>query len=84
MAFLPLSAVDVVGDAWVNSGAHRPGPSIEKVLAAMTLLVLLLFLALLGAASAAGLTVDSRDGADWTATVDGRRQSRSVRGRASM
>jgi hypothetical protein len=50
----------------------------------MTLLVLFLFLALLGAASAAGLTVDSRDGADWTATVDGRRQSRSVRGRASM
>jgi hypothetical protein len=56
----------------------------SKVLATMALLVLFLFLVLLTVASAAGLTVDSRDGADWTATVDGQRQSRSVRRRASM
>ncbi|NJC69186.1 hypothetical protein HC031_05560 [Planosporangium thailandense] len=40
----------------------------------MSLLVLLAFLLLLAVAAAAGLTVDSRDGADWAATVDGRRQ----------
>jgi hypothetical protein len=40
----------------------------------MTLFVLFLFLVLLAVASAAGLTADSRDGADWAATVDGRRQ----------
>lgn len=34
-------------------------------------------LILLAAASAAGLTVDSRDGADWTASVDGQRDPRS-------
>jgi hypothetical protein len=56
----------------------------SKVLAAMSLLVLFLFLALLAAASASGLTVDSRDGADWTASVDGQRQSLRVRGCSSM
>jgi hypothetical protein len=55
-----------------------------KVLAAMSLLVLFLFFALLAAVSAAGLTADSRDGADWTATVDGQRQSRDVRGRGPV
>jgi hypothetical protein len=40
----------------------------------MSLLVLLVFLVLLAVASAAGLTVDSRDGADRTPSVDGRRQ----------
>ena len=37
----------------------------------MEFLVLLVFFALLAAASVAGLTADSRDGADWTPTVDG-------------
>ncbi|NJC83806.1 hypothetical protein [Planosporangium mesophilum] len=40
----------------------------------MSLLVLLVFLVLLAVASAAGLTTDSRDGADWIPSVDGRRQ----------
>jgi hypothetical protein len=40
----------------------------------MTLLVLFVFLALLAVASAAGLTFDSRDGADWTMTFDGERR----------
>jgi hypothetical protein len=31
----------------------------------------LVFLLLMAAASAAGLTADSRDGADWKPTVDG-------------
>jgi hypothetical protein len=44
----------------------------RKVHAAMELLVLLFFL-LLALASAAGLTVDSRDSADWKPTTDGRR-----------
>jgi hypothetical protein len=44
-----------------------------KVLAAMTLFLFLLFV-LLAVAAAAGLTADSRDGADWAATVDGWRQ----------
>jgi hypothetical protein len=37
-------------------------------------LIILVFFALLAAASAFGLTADSRDGADWKASVDGRRQ----------
>jgi hypothetical protein len=39
----------------------------------MELLFLVLFLLLLGLASAAGLTTDSRDSADWKPTADGRR-----------
>ncbi|MET8909346.1 hypothetical protein [Micromonospora sp. NPDC004551] len=38
----------------------------------MTVLLLLLFLLLLVGASAAGLTVDTRDSADWKPTEDGR------------
>ncbi|MEU4551613.1 hypothetical protein [Micromonospora violae] len=41
--------------------------------AAMEFLFLLLFLVLLAAASAAGLTVDSHDSADWKPSDDGRR-----------
>jgi hypothetical protein len=37
-------------------------------------LVLLLFIVLLAVATAAGLTTDSRDGADWAPTVDGARR----------
>jgi len=37
----------------------------------MALLVLLVFFALLGLASALGLTADSRDSADWRPTVGG-------------
>jgi hypothetical protein len=44
----------------------------------MELLVVVLFLVLLAAASAAGVTADSRDGADWTASADGRRQPRRL------
>ncbi|GAA1803995.1 hypothetical protein HC028_04390 [Planosporangium flavigriseum] len=50
----------------------------------MALLVLFLFLLLLAAAGVVGLPADSRDGADWTATVDGWRQPRSDRGRLPM
>jgi hypothetical protein len=39
-------------------------------------LAMLLFFVLIALASAAGLTVDSRDGADWKPTVDGRRAPR--------
>jgi hypothetical protein len=73
MAFLPLSAVDPAAHASTTSGAHRPGPHKPKVLAAMTLF-LVLFFVLLATAAVAGLTADSRDGADWNATVDGWRQ----------
>jgi hypothetical protein len=37
---------------------------------------LLLFLLFFVVLAAAGLTVDSRDGADWAPTADGRRQPR--------
>ncbi|MFE9654055.1 hypothetical protein [Micromonospora sp. NPDC006431] len=46
-----------------------------KVSAAMTVLLLLLLLLSLVVASAAGLTADSRDSADWKPTDDGRRWS---------
>jgi hypothetical protein len=42
----------------------------------MELVILLLALVFVAAASAAGLTVDSRDGADWQPTVDGVRVPR--------
>ncbi|MFU8873869.1 hypothetical protein [Micromonospora sp. SL4-19] len=41
----------------------------------MTVLLLLLFLLLLVVASAAGLTADTRDSADWKSTDEGRRWS---------
>jgi hypothetical protein len=44
----------------------------------MELIVVLVFFALLAAGSAFGLTADSRDGADWQASVDGRRQPRRL------
>jgi hypothetical protein len=46
-----------------------------KASAAMTVLLLLLLLLSLVVASAAGLTADSRDSADWKPTDDGRRWS---------
>ncbi len=42
----------------------------------MEILLLVIFFALLAAASAAGLTADSRDSADWKATLDGWRSPR--------
>jgi hypothetical protein len=39
-------------------------------------IVVLLFFVLLAVAAAAGLTVDSRDSADWKPTMDGRRAPR--------
>jgi hypothetical protein len=39
-------------------------------------LVLLVFFVLLAIASAAGLTADSRDSADWAPSADGRRVPR--------
>ncbi|MDT4987143.1 MAG: hypothetical protein QOI74_1237 [Micromonosporaceae bacterium] len=44
----------------------------------MELLVVVALLTLLGAASALGLSTDSRDGADWFASVDGQRQPRRL------
>ncbi|MEU8260971.1 hypothetical protein AB0C02_10170 [Micromonospora sp. NPDC048999] len=46
-----------------------------KASAAMTTLLLLLFLLVLAVAGAVGLTVDTRDSADWKPTDDGRRWS---------
>jgi hypothetical protein len=42
----------------------------------MELILFVAFLLGLGLASALGLTVDSRDSADWAATDNGRRQPR--------
>jgi hypothetical protein len=62
----------------VRTGHDIEGRHTRKVLAAMELLILVALLVLLGAASALGLTTDSRDGADWFASVDGRRQPRRL------
>jgi hypothetical protein len=44
----------------------------------MEFVVVVAFLILLAVASAAGLTTDSRDGADWAASIDGHRQPRRL------
>jgi hypothetical protein len=75
VAILPLSGPHALGDAYVNPVCTGQEPTSE-VLAAMELFVILTFFLLLVVASAAGLTSDSRDGADWSATLDGRRQPR--------
>jgi hypothetical protein len=54
---------------------QKPRP---EGLAVMELFVFLAFLIVLAAASMAGLTADSRDSADWAATVDGQRQPRRL------
>jgi hypothetical protein len=56
----------------VRTGGEQTKTS-RKVHAAMELLFFILFLLLLGLASAAGLTTDSRDSADWKPTAGGRR-----------
>ena len=48
----------------------------DKGLIVMEIVLFIVFLVLLAAASAAGLTADSRDGSDWAPTVDGRRAPR--------
>jgi hypothetical protein len=51
---------------------HRKTDTSSEGLAIMGLAIFfLVFLLLMAAASAAGLTADSRDGADWKPTVDG-------------
>lgn len=42
------------------------------------MIVFLIFLLLLALASAAGLTADSREGGDWSPTLDGRRVPRRL------
>ena len=44
----------------------------------MELLLIIVFFALIAVASALGLTADSRDGADWVASIDGQRQPRRL------
>jgi hypothetical protein len=44
----------------------------------MGLLLIIVFFALIAVASAFGLTTDSRDGADWAASIDGQRQPRRL------
>ncbi|WP_111313872.1 hypothetical protein [Micromonospora phaseoli] len=58
------------------SGAHRRRQDIlerQKASAAMGFLLFLLFFLLLAGLSAAGLTADSRDSADWKPSDGGRR-----------
>ncbi|WP_328655513.1 hypothetical protein OG598_28645 [Micromonospora sp. NBC_00330] len=75
MAFLPLSDDFVrsqTGLSPVRTGGETDSNH-AKASAAMEFLFILLFLVLLAAASAAGLTVDSHDSADWKPSDDGRR-----------
>lgn len=75
MASLPLSgrcASAQTGLSPVRTGGETDSNH-AKVSAAMEFLFFLLFLVLLVAASAANLTVDSHDSADWKPSEDGRR-----------
>ncbi len=74
MASLPLLPGPGSGDSWGNQPV-RTGSTAGQRLTVMDL-VLLLFFVLIAVASAAGLTVDSRDGADWKPTVEGLRAAR--------
>ena len=80
MAFLPLSGFWMraeTGTSPVRTGGDN-SPNNAKASAAMELLLLLLFLVGLAVASAAGLTADSHDSADWKPSDQGRRwQSRT-------
>ncbi|MEU6074959.1 hypothetical protein [Micromonospora sp. NPDC047074] len=75
MAYLPLSGarrLAETGSSPVRTGGENDSNH-AKASAAMGILFFLLLLVLLAAASAAGLTVDSRDSADWKPSDDGRR-----------
>jgi hypothetical protein len=65
------------GADWIQkAGAHRRRTlrtQYRKVAAAMELLILIAFFLILAAASAAGLTADSRDSADWKPSERGHR-----------
>jgi len=77
MAILPLFDGGSAEHAWLTTGA--PASSTQnspKGLATMGFLVFIAFLLLLVGASMAGLTADSRDGADWAPTAEGRRVPR--------
>ncbi|SCL67534.1 hypothetical protein GA0070604_6020 [Micromonospora eburnea] len=77
LAFLPLSGRG--GGAQTGLCPVRTGGETDinhaKASAAMSALLLLFFLLLLGVASALGLTADTRDSADWRPSDDGRRWS---------
>ncbi|MFG3714840.1 hypothetical protein ACIBTZ_25410 [Micromonospora sp. NPDC049460] len=75
MAFLPLSGLwcsAQTGCSPVRTGGETDSNR-AKASAAMEFLFFLFFFLLLAVASAAGLTADSRDSADWKPTDDGRR-----------
>jgi hypothetical protein len=72
VASLPLSLVSQAAHSMdTQTGAHRPDLP-DKGLAIMELAILAFFV-LIALASIAGLTTDSRDGADWAPTAGGRR-----------
>ncbi|SCL62294.1 hypothetical protein GA0070606_3596 [Micromonospora citrea] len=75
MAFLPLSGQGhpaQTGVSPVRTGGETDSNH-AKASAAMEFLFVLLLVLVLAVASAAGLTADSRDSADWKATDDGHR-----------
>jgi hypothetical protein len=74
MASLPLSRRHRSRHAQDNNPV-RTGKTAGQRVNAMEIVVLLFFV-LLAAAAAAGLTVDSRDSADWKPTNDGVRAGR--------
>ncbi|TDB70376.1 hypothetical protein [Micromonospora sp. KC723] len=81
MAFLPLFGPDALAETGI-SPVRTGGENIRdhaKASAAMEFLLLVLFLVALAAASAAGLTADTRDSADWKPTDQGRRWRSRVR-----
>ncbi|TDB79229.1 hypothetical protein [Micromonospora sp. KC721] len=81
MAFLPLfdpTGLAETGVSPVRTGGENIRDN-AKASAAMEFLLLLLFLVGLAVASAAGLTADTRDSADWKPTDQGRRWCSRVR-----
>jgi hypothetical protein len=77
MAYLPLlvrpGVAETGWDVRCAPAAKTTDP--REVPAAMEILVLFAVLLLLALASAAGLTADTRDSADWKPTDDGWRRS---------
>lgn len=73
MALLPLSRVRAMAETELDVRCAPVAKTTKhrERLAAMELLVLLLFMLVLVVATIAGLTVDSRDSADWKPTCGG-------------
>jgi hypothetical protein len=65
-----------IGASYYYNRSVRTGQTPTKTKDTAMALVFLAFIVLLVVASAVGLTTDSREGSDWTPTLDGTRVAR--------